>query len=186
MKSKRLIFLLGIIASTLSACERGPSTPSVDRADLPHDDVIFGLHHVVTKNGVRSAVLRSDTAYLEENGQRFDLTGVNLQFYTETGAESGTLTSRTGEYDVKTGSFVARKDVVLITRGPQGERRIETEELVFDVATDQVRSDKPFVMTQDGTVTRGDSFTSDVHGNTWTAQGLKSEGVRAGGADLSF
>lgn len=177
-----------IIPSAVAACDRGPSTPSavVNEADVPRADMFFGLHNVMTKSGVRSAILRSDTAYLEDNGQRWDLAGVELQFFTESGAESGTLTSRTGEYDMNTGSFVAREDVLLITKGPDGERRIETEELTYEVTSDQVRSDKPFVMTRNGTVTRGTSFTSDIHGKTWTAEGLRTEGIEAGGSELRF
>jgi LPS export ABC transporter protein LptC len=154
--------------------------------ELPADDIIFGMHHEMTKNGLRSAVLDSDTALLMENGQRFDLKGVHLRFYTDVGAESGTLTSRTGEYRVSSGSFIARGDVVLITKGENGPRRLETEELHYDVSRDQIWSDKPFVVRENGQVTRGTSFRSDTRSQNWTIRGARTEGVKTGGSEITF
>src|SRR5690606_18580239 len=138
------------------------------------------------KRGVRSAILEADTAVQQENGRRWDLRGVQIQFFTETGAESGTLTSRTGEYTPDDGSFVARDSVVLITTGPSGRRQLETEELFYDVATEEIWSDSSFVLYEGGSPTRGSSFRSDVRGERWTAVGLETEDITTSGGELEF
>lgn len=172
----RLVALGALLGA--AACGRESNTPSevVERTEVPADDVIYGLHHVMTTDGIRTAVLDSDTAFLREAGERFDLQGVQLKFYSENGAESGTLTSRTGEYHSDAGTFVARDSVVLVTQSPDGERRIETEELSYDLMSDKLRSEQPFVMRQNGRVTRGSSFETDSKFTVWTTRGLQTEG----------
>jgi LPS export ABC transporter protein LptC len=174
MRTVILILLAGILAGCGS--ESTTPAPVANTAELPADNIIQGLHHVMTKDGVRTGVLNGDTAFMYETGRRLDLKGVNLEFFGETGARSGTLTSKTGEYEIATGSFIARGNVVLITQGPSGERRLETEELHYDVQGDQLWSDKPFVLHENGRVTRGNSFRSDSRFQSWTVTNARTEG----------
>lgn len=168
---------------TLVGCDRDSTTPSVitDAASLPADNVILGVEHTMTKDGVRTGLLNSDTAYLYETSREMDLRGVALQFYADNGAPSGTLTSTSGEYDIATGSFVARGDVLLVTHGPEGERRVETEELHYDVSGDRLWSDVPFVMREGGRTTRGTSFRSDAEFRNWSVTGAETSGGLPGG-----
>jgi LPS export ABC transporter protein LptC len=188
MRLRTLLITLPMLAAGLAACggdsSESPEVLSPD--DLPPVDATFGVTHVMTARGVRSAILEADTAYNLENGRRWDMRGVHIQFFTETGAESGVLTSLKGEYTPNTGSFIARDDVVLITQSEKGERRLETEELFYDVETEQVWSDSTFLLNEGGTVYRGKSFRSDVGGANWTAVGLETEEVSAGGAEITF
>jgi LPS export ABC transporter protein LptC len=173
----RRIFI-PMLAALLAACGNESTTPApvTDASELPADNIIQGLRHVMTKDGVRTGVLNSDTAYLYETGRRLDLRDVRLEFFNEVGAQTGTLTSETGEYDVGTGSFVARGNVVLITQGQDGERRLETEELHYDVPGDRLWSDQPFVLNQNGRVTRGTSFRSDARFQSWSVTEARTEG----------
>lgn len=180
------IFAL-VLALALAGCGQQSTTPSaVTRsARMPSDDVLYGLHHYMTKNGVRTGVLNSDTAYVRAAGQTFDLIGVRLKFFNENGAESGTLTSRTGEYNTLTGSFIARGNAVLVTP----TRRVQTEELFYDVKGDQLWSDKPFVMREGGRETRGQSFRSDSRFEKFTVTGAKTSGglpQAPGSSKISF
>lgn len=172
----------------LAACGSQSTTPGAvaDAAQLPADQVVFELRHNMTKDGVRTGVLNSDTAFLYESNRRMDLRGVSLRFFSDTGVESGVLTSDAGQYDVGTGSFVARGDVVLITQGPDGERRLETEELHYDVEQDRLWSDVPFVLREGGSTTRGSSFESDAEFRNWSVTAPQTEGGMRGGSDLSF
>lgn len=187
------IRLLALIAALgVAACDSSSTTPSavVSTAELPADDVIYGVSHVMTRSGIRSAVLDGDTAYLHENGQRLDLKGVKLKFFAENGRETGTLTSKTGEYNVRDGVFVARGNVVLDTQGPEGTRHLETEELHYTVNSDQLWSDVPFVLQENGRTTRGSSFRSDAKFQKWSVEGASTSGglPQAGGdgAGISF
>ena len=169
------------------ACRQESTTPRiVSDADLPADQIVYGLHHVMTNNGVRSAVLDGDTAYVHEEGDRLDLTGVELRFFTETGRESGHLTSDTGEYEVGAGLFTARGNVVLITEGPKGQRRLETEELFYQIETEDLWSDRDFVLVENGQTTRGASFRTDAQAQTWEVTDLETEGDVQSGGELSF
>lgn len=169
--------LAGALAAS-SGCGTESTTPSVvaDASQLPADNVILGVEHTMTKNGVRTGVLNSDTAYLHEASREMDLRGVALQFYSDNGTPSGTLTSTSGEYDIGTGAFVARGDVLLVTRGPEGERRVETEELHYDVEGDRLWSEVPFVMREGGRTTRGTSFRSDAEFRNWSVTGAETSG----------
>lgn len=188
MYQGRSIYLWMLILAPLLGCGSQATTPSaaVEATELPADQVIYTLNHVMTKNGVRTAVLNSDTAYLYEDGRRFDLMGVELQFFTETGAESGVLTSTTGEYNLANGLFIARGDVVLITQTPEGSRRLETEQLHYDVTGDRLWSELPFVLVENGRTTRGSSFRSDASFKTWEITGGRTEGGLQTGGGVSF
>jgi LPS export ABC transporter protein LptC len=159
----------------LPACARETTTPSAvaDQSELPADQIVYGLRHNMTSEGIRKAVLLSDTAYVREDGRRFDLVDVDLDFFDENGKPSGDLTSKTGEYQINTGSFVARGNVVLITQGPKGPRRLESEELHYDPSNNQIWSNKPFVLHEGGQVSRGASFRSDTEFKNFTIQGAQ-------------
>ena len=186
MRTRYLLTVL--LASLLTACggDEADSSQVLSPDELPPGDVTFGVTHVMTKEGVRSAVLEADTAVQIETGRRWDLRGVAIDFFTETGAESGTLTSRRGEYTPEDGSFTARDSVVLVTRSEQGTRRLETEELYYDVQTAEIWSDSAWVLDEGGSRSRGTSFRSDVNGENWTAVGLETEDLETGDEDLTF
>lgn len=170
-------------------CEQESTTPSAvaNAAALPADQIIYGLHHVMTKNGVRSSTVDGDTALMHEDEQRLDVSGVHVTFFDATGAQSGNLTSKKGTYDIAEGRFVATDDVVLVTRAQGGQRRVETEELIYEVNTDQLHTDKPFTMTEGGRTTRGTSFQTDGSFTTWTVRNAEtSGGISPEGSGLSF
>lgn len=185
MRTRCLATLLLVL---VAACGEESTTPpaGVQTPDLPADQVLFDLSHVMTKDGVRVAVLDADTAYLFEEGRRFDLVGVRLRFFAEDGSEAGVLTSRTGEYDLEEEQFIARGDAVLVTQGAEGERRLETEELYYHVPGDRLWSETPFVMTEGTRVTRGASFHTDGRFGTWEVVGAETEGGLPSDTEIVF
>jgi LPS export ABC transporter protein LptC len=180
--------LLLIPAFLVGACGNPSTMPSAaaDAFDFEADQVTFGMQSVLTNAGVRTALLTSDTAYHYELSRRIDLFGVSLVFFDENGVEVGTLTSQTGDYNTSTGVFIARGGVVLITQGPNGTRRLETEELYYDLKGDETRSDRPFVLNDGGRISEGASFRSDAKFSTWEVTGGRTQGTVSGGDGLSF
>ena len=167
-----------LAACLLAGCQQSSTTPSAtaNTDSLPAQQMLYGLHHVVTKDGIRSSVLDADTAYMHEGAETLFLSGVRLSFFAADGTESGTLTSRKGEYDPTGGLFVAREDVVLVTRGANGERRIETDELSYQVKSDELWSNQPFVMTENGRTTRGASFKSNGRFSNFSIESANTSG----------
>lgn len=158
--TKQLTVGLLTAALTLAGCS-GVQGPSADGyVALPADQVTVGLVQIIETNGIRSAVLRADTAYMFNDSSKAHLRGVNLVLYDEAGNESTTLVAERGEIHTLTEAMVARGSVVLIAEA--GQRRIETEEFHFDPGNDRIWSAVPFVMNRNGTITRGASFDSDT------------------------
>lgn len=171
----RLSALLATLVLATAACQQKSTTPTATSSveDMRADQIIYGLKHTMTSNGVRSAVLHGDTAYVQQDGRRFDLTGVQLEFFDSLGHASGNLTSKSGEYRVDTGDFTARGTVVLVIKDANGQRRLTTEELHFEPNSDQVWSPVPFVLVENGQTSRGKSFRSDSRFRNLSAQGLQ-------------
>ncbi|MDP9347933.1 MAG: LPS export ABC transporter periplasmic protein LptC [Gemmatimonadota bacterium] len=183
--TRKLTLLLGG-ALLLAGCREATTMPTRKDtlAELNVDQVLYGTLHVITRKGVRKANLHADTAYFKDVDSRVDLRGMRLEFFNEqTGAVSGTLSSRTGEYDMRTGAMIARGKAVLKVQGPEGERSVESEELHYDVQADRIWSGKPTVMREGGRTVHGASFESDTRFQNLTVQRAKVSGPAPSGGD---
>ena len=86
---------------------------------------------------------------------------MEIVFYDEDGRDRATVTGRSGEWSWDTDRMVARGDVVLIVHADQS--RLESQEIYYDPDLDRIWSDSATVQTlEDGTVTSGSSFESDM------------------------
>lgn len=176
-----------LLLAAVPACRSEATTPAAANvAELPADQIVYGLEHNMTAEGVRRAHLVGDTAYMHEQGSRIDLVGVHLDMYDPNGHPTAVLTSDTGEYDMRAGQLVARGNVVLVTEDEKGSRRLETEELYYNATSDQLWSDVPFVMTENGQTTRGTSFRSDGRFQNVTVQQPRGAIPGAVGEELRF
>lgn len=170
---------LGLFVLLLAGCG-GDSTspmPMGDPFEMPADQVLLGMNHRMTRYGVVTAILNSDSAYVYEQSRRFDLMGVDVTFYTEQGAQAGHLTSETGDYNLAAKVFIARGNVVLITAGPEGDRHLETEELHYDIDGDRIWTDSPFTLVEAGRTSRGTQFRTDSKFDRWEVTGLQTQGT---------
>jgi LPS export ABC transporter protein LptC len=167
------------ICVVFAACADDSTTPSVGDEEfaLPADGLAEGVEHRITKAGVVTGILNADTAYIHENGRRYDLFGVRVTFNTEQGVPNGTLTSETADYNTAEGIFIARRNVVLLIPGPEGERRLETEELHYEITRDQIYTLNDFVLHEAGRVTRGTSFRTDSKFRLWEVTGVETSGT---------
>lgn len=181
---KRSILWGGLLV-LLAGCGSDGGTPSApaEAFVLPADNIFLGIREVMLTNGVVAAVLTADTALVWDGERRVDLRGVKVDFHDERGAQAGTLTSSTGEFDGVT--FIGRGAVVLITEGPEGPRRLETEQLTFELRDDAIWTDHPFTLTEAGRTSRGSSFRTDSRFRSWEVRGLESTGSVTG-AETTF
>jgi LPS export ABC transporter protein LptC len=145
--------------TTLTACESTGARPTTTvQASDSADQILEGFSHYVTNQGVRRSRVEADTAYFYENTQITELRKVKVTFYDIKGAESSTLTSRTGTYRWQDGAMQADGNVVVIS--PDG-RRLATQTLKYDNATNTISTDKPFTFDDSTQHLKGNSFRSD-------------------------
>lgn len=143
----------------LTACGRAPDPVGSDYQDLPADQVMIGVNHTMTNNGMRSAVGQFDTVYAYDDSAKFHLKGVNLELFDEAGNKTGTLTSLTGVLNTGTQAMTARGNVRLVTL--PDNRIIESEELHYDPSIRRIWSDVATTMRHQGNVSHGDGFSAD-------------------------
>lgn len=152
----------GLLASALLgflvACGGVETPPTAAVAADSADQVLYGLRHNLTVEGVLRAHLEADTAYFYQSAQRADLVGVAVVFFSPEGRQTSRLTSQAGAYDWRTGNMEARGNVVAVT--PDG-RRLTTSVLRYHRATDQISGPSQFVFDAPDRHLEGESFTAD-------------------------
>lgn len=169
----------------LAACKDDAIRPplTVTAADSA-DQVLEGMEHLITADGVKRTRVIADTAYLYEATQLARLKKVKTTFYDANGLETSTVTSDSGIYQMRDGSMSAWGDVVATT--PDG-RRLTSEELKYEANSKRISSDKPFVYDRADQHLEGNGFTSDPDfRNVVTKQprGGQRPGATGGGAVL--
>lgn len=127
------------------------------------DQVMLGVEHFMTVDGVRKGKLVADTAYTYEDASRVDLRILQIQFFDETGADRGLLTSSLGEYNLESGDMIVHDNVVLNGSMQGGSpARLETDSLAFEASTNRLTTDASWILTHgDGTVERGVGLVTD-------------------------
>jgi LPS export ABC transporter protein LptC len=157
-------FLTVALALGLYACGDGGDAPLVAeeilRLNSEANQIVIGLDHYVTSEGIRRAHVEADTAFFLENQALVELRIMKVTFYNAMGEVTSILTSREGTYEWDTGNMVAETDVVV--RNPVEGRRIETSILYYERAADRIWSDAATKMIEaDGTVVEGTAFESN-------------------------
>jgi LPS export ABC transporter protein LptC len=149
------------VLSVLSvfACEDTGARPTTTvQAPDSADQVLEGFSHYVTNNGVLRSRVEADSAFFYESTQMNELHHVKVVFFDLKGAESSTLTAKRGTYRWQDGSMQATGNVVVVS--PDG-RRLTTEVLKYDNATNTISTDRPFTFDRGEEHLEGNSFRSD-------------------------
>lgn len=173
--------LLILAVAALAACEPAPPAPTGPvAAEADASQRTYGMNLKLTEAGVLKADVYGDTAFQRPgNADVTELRKVRLVFYDEKGTKPGTLTSKTGEYDVRTGIMVARGNVVLVTHNEKGQKRtIRSEELHYDQRGDRVWSERETFVEENGETFVSQGFTSDTRFTNVQGRNAKSTGVR--------
>jgi len=176
----RNAFWMMLALAALAACETPPTPSGPVAAEADASQRTYGMNLKLSEAGVLKADLYGDTAFQRPgNADVTELRNVKLTFYDEKGARPGTLTSKTGEYDVRTGIMVARGNVVLITHNEKGVKRtVRSEELHYDQRGDRVWSERETFVEENGETFVSQGFTSDTRFTNVQGRDAKSTGVR--------
>ncbi len=154
---RRLVIVLSAVAAL--ACEDTGVRPTTTvQATDSADQVLEGFSHYVTNDGVRRSRVEADTAFYYEPTQITELHKVKVVFFDIKGAEGSTLTAQRGTYRWQDGSMEATGNVLVVS--PDG-RRLSSESLRYDNATNQIMTDKQFSFDRGEEHLEGNSFRSD-------------------------
>lgn len=152
------------LAALLSACGDDAQAPvaAADVQEIAADYITYEMEQYLTRDGVRSGVVLSDSAYVYDDSASVRLFGVEMILYDEsgTGTEKARVTSLHGRLNQRTEEMTAWGDAVLEVRD-QG-LKVESPELHYDPGQNQIQSDSATTMTLDGAVSRGSCFRSDL------------------------
>ena len=166
-------WLLAASLSCAGACrDEGRPVATINPADSA-DQVLLGMSHFVTQDGVQRARVRADTAFFYSMTQTAAMRHVHITFFNAAGVETSTLTARTGTYHWRTGDMEADGNVVVVTTD---SRTLRTEQLRYTEARNEVTSDKDFVYDAPNRHVEGEGFTSDPEFKNVAAKHPKGTG----------
>jgi len=163
------------LALVATACREGARPVTEATVADSADQILFGVRHYVTRDGVMQALVVADTAFVFDARQVAELRGVRTTFYSSAGVEHSVLTSREATYEGRTGDMEARGHVVVVAKDG---RRLETEVLRYDKTTAKISSNQPFVFEEPGRRMEGRSFISDPDFQNLEAKGLSGAAGR--------
>jgi len=162
----RLLFaalLSGALAVSGCSDEPAGTTSQPSMFDDGADQVMMGVEHYLTRDGIRRGVLHADTALTFEDASEVQLRHLEIEFFDEAGEDRGVLTAESGVYDLATGDMTVRGNVDLqgsLEPGPPS--RLETDSLTYAAASDELRTGARWTLTHpDGTVERGNGLVTD-------------------------
>ncbi|MGD8869290.1 MAG: LPS export ABC transporter periplasmic protein LptC [Gemmatimonadales bacterium] len=163
-KASGRAWLMMALGTALAACGESGEPPLVAEEVLQlnqeANQVVFGLTHWVTSEGVRRAQVEADTAFFIEDEATVELRKMRVLFFDVAGDTTSILTAREGEYDWNTQNMVAERDVVVVN--PKDGRRVETSVLHYNRTEDRIWGDQPTkIFEPDGMITEGTAFETD-------------------------
>jgi LPS export ABC transporter protein LptC len=168
------------IVAAVGACKGAGPPPTALTVPDSADQVLYGLEHNVTIDGLLRVRLLADTAYFYQGPQVADLFGVKVTFYSPEGRETSTITAQTGTYYWRTDNMEARGDVVAQT--PDG-RHLTTQILRYDRRSDRISGPGAFVFDAPDRHIEGDGFTADPDFRDVQTGALQHGRVRGGGGE---
>ena len=173
---------VGLAVLPLAACGDGSPTPvaSTELMEMTSDMIGFGNQTILTTNGVKTGLIKADTAYFFDDSTVVHMRGVDMAIYTEQGAVRATVTSRAGEYEERSQRMHAIGNVVLILPGEN--RRVESGELYYNPNDGRIWSDSlTTYYNERGETTRGSCFNSDLEFKNLTVCNIRGSAAVSGG-----
>ncbi|MCH7714750.1 MAG: LPS export ABC transporter periplasmic protein LptC [Gemmatimonadetes bacterium] len=122
------------------------------------DQIVYGLVHNVTTDGVLRARIEADTAFFYESTQSVELKQLTAVFFSALGEVSSTITAAEGTYKWQIGDMEARINVVAVT--PDG-RRLTTAILSYNKISNRLTGPERFEFDAPDRRLTGDGFTAD-------------------------
>jgi LPS export ABC transporter protein LptC len=160
--------VLSMLSVLLGGCFDEDTTPvaSPELLETGADLVIIDMENVVTVEGVNQGEIYADTAFFYRDSTFYLLRNPVLVLFTETGAQRARVVAERGTMHMNTDALTAQGNVVLTVQ--EGNRRVESQELHYDPNGDRIWSDSLTVLHEEGIVSEGLGFTSDLNFRSMT------------------
>lgn len=154
------VALCALCVSVSSACGDTQGPPVTSRPLLPDsaEQMLFGIELTLTDEGIRRAIVKSDTLFTYDDNTREELRKVTARFYTTAGEQQAVLTSEQASHSSRLGTMEARGNVVVISS--EG-KRLDSPHLKYDPSRNEISSDSAFTLTEGERVTKGVGFVSN-------------------------
>jgi hypothetical protein len=150
---------MAAVAWLISACTGNPAAPPP--GDVP-DQVMFGVRHMMTADGVARARIEADSAYLFVERGVLELHGVSGSLIEPPASTAvATLQAPRGEVDLAANILVARGGVEVV--GTVSGISMESEEIVVDPRAVLVYTRTAARIRQGTAAREADRYTADFH-----------------------
>jgi LPS export ABC transporter protein LptC len=158
---------LAMLLVWIPACSDETPTPMADPdlRSLQADMTFHEMETYLRQDGIRSGVIRADSAYQFEDSAKTYLWQMDMTLYYEDGRDRARIVADSAVLENRTEQLVARGNVVAEV-ADEGIR-IESPELRYDPTGAQIWTDSAVVLTQDGAIQRGSCFRSDLQFTNW-------------------
>ena len=155
-----LILFFACLSGTLVACGDTQGPPVVTKELLPDsaEQMLFGIELTLTDNGVRKAIVKSDTLFMYDQNTREELRKVTARFFKTTGEQEAVLTSDQGTHSSRLGTMEARGNVLVVSS--EG-KQLTSQHLKYDPTRNEISSDSAFTLTEGERITKGVGFVSN-------------------------
>jgi hypothetical protein len=135
------------------------AAPNTGTARDSAEQVMFGARSVLASNGLRRGEIGGDTVMSFDALTRFEFRGFRAQFTTTLGRPLSSLTAPSGTYHVNRAVVDAHGRVAITSDTTR--RRIDGVAVRYDVSTNRLTSDSPFVAMSGTRKLSGIGFTTD-------------------------
>ena len=159
---RRAALWAALAAAATGGCfDDAGETASTGFQDLNADEVLYGVHHNMTTDGVREALLGADSLFGWRDSSHTWAMGFSLRVFEDgTGVAQATITAERGRLDMSRNELKAVGNAVLSI--PNQDREIRTEELYISPNSNRIWSDVKVVMREAGCEVEGSRFESDM------------------------
>jgi LPS export ABC transporter protein LptC len=137
---------------------RRPLTTQADPAARVPDQIIEQGTHILTREGVKKAVMTARRIYFYNVEGKVDSDSVRVTFFDVNGVEESWLTADHGEIDQRTNDMTARGKVLVVSKDGS---RIQGDELRYDATRDLIVSEKPVTIFERNNKIQGKGVEAD-------------------------
>lgn len=157
----RNLSLLALFATVACDGKSGQVKPRVPTLADSADQVMYNAKTTITANGVRRGEVSGDTIATFDQLTRFVIVKMQAQFATPLGRPLARISAPVGHYSLATGMLDTKRGGGVIIQSDTTRRRIETRDIVYDAAKNQISGDSAFTATAGSRKMSGVGFTAD-------------------------